>query len=189
MRRTITLWAIVLLAIAVSAQQAVRKKILSPEQQEYQRKWREYMANRPQLQARANKIFTAEMAREKAGECNAAATTYDVNLCLDKEATTTDENLTRYESLIRELMGSRPEMPGAPVTGPTGRELTAEESAAEFDRVEQAWHKYRDEACQAGRDQMGGGSAAPSSEMHCQIELARSHMRELDSIYWMQLHK
>jgi uncharacterized protein YecT (DUF1311 family) len=80
-------------------------------------------------------------------------------------------------------------MPGEPAAGPTGRELTAGESAAEFDRVEQAWHKYRDQACQAGRDQMGGGTAAPSTEMRCEIELARSHMRELDSIYWMQLHK
>lgn len=189
MRLTITLWAIVLLAITASPRQRVGKKVLNPAQQEYQRKWRGYMAQRPQLQARAKKIFAAEMDREKAGECHAAVTTYDINVCLGKEVANTDQNISQYESLIRELMGSRPEMPGAPAAGPAGRELTSAESAAEFDRVEQAWRKYRDQACQAARDQMGGGTAAASSEMRCEIELARSHMRELDSIYWMQLNK
>jgi uncharacterized protein YecT (DUF1311 family) len=166
-----------------------RKKTLTPEQQEYQRKWREYMAKRPGLQERAKQIFDAEVDREKAGECQGANTTYDTNVCLDKEVATTAQNLTNYERLISELMASAPEMPGAPAIGPTGPGLTPVESAADFDRVEQAWRRYRDVACKAARDQVAGGTAAPSYEMQCEINLARSHMRELDSIYWLELHK
>jgi uncharacterized protein YecT (DUF1311 family) len=190
MRLMITLCGLMLLGMTADAQQAVSpKKTLTPEQQEYQRKWREYMAKRPDLQARAKQIFDAEMGREKAGECQGAKTTYDINVCLSKEVATTGQDLTNYEALIRELMASAPDMPGAPASGPAGAALSSAESAAEFDRVEQAWRQYRDAACQAARDQMGGGTAAPSSEMRFEIELARSHMRELDSIYWLELHK
>ena len=55
--------------------------------------------------------------------------------------------------------------------------------------MEQAWYQYRDVASKAARDQMDGGTAAPASEMQCDLALDRSHMRELDSIYWLELHK
>src|SRR5690348_17350208 len=175
---------------AARAQQAaLPRKTLTPEQQEYQRKWREYMAKRPTLQEHAKHIFDAEMAREKAGDCPNAMTTYDINVCLEKEVGITDQNLKQYEAIIRELIASAPEEPGGPGGGPAGPALTSAQSAAEFDNVEQAWYKYRNVACKAARDQMGGGSAAPSSEMHCDFDLDRSHMRELDSIYWLELHK
>jgi uncharacterized protein YecT (DUF1311 family) len=195
MRLMAALCGLILLAIpggpVARAQQAVspRKKILTPAQKQYQGKWREYMAKRPALQGRAKQIFDTEMAREKAGGCPNAATTSDINVCLGKEVTKTDENLTNYAAVIRELMASAPEMPGAPAMGPTGPGLTSAESAGEFDRVEQAWRQYRDVACKAARDQVAGGTAAPSYEMQCEINLARSHMRELDSIYWLELHK
>jgi len=173
------------------AQQASlpKKRTLTPEQQEFQRKWREYLAKRPDLQTRAKKIFDAEMDREKTGECPDAKSTYEINICFGNETGTTDQNLTNYEALIRELISSAPDMPGALTTGPAGPALTSSESAVEFDRVEQAWRQYRDTACKAARDQMGGGTAAPSSEMRCVMDLDRSHMRELDSIYWLELHK
>jgi uncharacterized protein YecT (DUF1311 family) len=194
MRLMVALCGLILLVIligrAARAQQAESpRKTLTPEQQEYQRKWHEYIANRPSLQARAKQIFDTEMDREKKGECPDAKTTYDINVCFGKEVATTDQNLTNYEALIRELISSAPDMPGAPVSGPAGPALTSTESAAEFGRVEQAWRQYRDLACKAARNQMGGGTAAPSSEMRCEIDLDRSHMRELDSIYWLELHK
>lgn len=194
MRLMLVLCGLILLAIpagwAARAQQSLKpRKNLTPEQQEYQREWREYMAKRPGLQARAKQIINAAMAREKARDCPNATTTYDANICIGKEVGVTDENLKQYEAVIRELIASAPEQLGGPVSGPEGRGLTSAESATEFDNVEQAWHQYRNVACTAARNQMGGGSAAPSFEIQCEINLDRSHMHELDSIYGQDLHE
>lgn len=166
-----------------------KKKTLTPEQQEFQRKLREYMAKRPDLQRRAKQFLDSEAGREKTAECPDAKSMYEINICFGNEAELTDQNLKGYRAIIGELISSVPDMPGPPTIGPTGAALTPTESAAEFGRVEEAWQQYRNVACKAARDQMGGGTAAPSSEMSCLIELDRSHMRELDSIYWIELHK
>lgn len=62
MRLTLLLYGLLLLAIppswAASGRQAASpSRTLTPEQQEYQRQWREYMAERPDLQARAKQIL------------------------------------------------------------------------------------------------------------------------------------
>lgn len=194
MRLRLALYGFLFLAIpaewAARAQQAVPpRKTLTAEQQAYQRQWRDYMAKRPGLQARAKQIFDAEMAREKAGDCPNATSTYDINVCLGKEVGITDQNLKQYEAIIREIVALAPEEPGGPGGGPAGPALTSAESAVEFDNVEQTWSQYRNVACKAARDQMDGGTAAPASEMHCELALGRSHMRELESIYWLELHK
>jgi len=194
MRLTLSVCGLLLLAIpagwASRGQQPVSpRKTLTPEQQEYQRQWRDYIAKRPGLQERGKQIFDAKMAREKAGDCPNARSTYDINVCLGKQVGTTDQNLKQYEAIIRELIASAPEEPGGPGGGPAGPALTSAESGAEFDNVGQAWRQYRDLACKAARNQMGGGTAAPTSEMQCDLALGRSHMRELDSIYWLELHK
>lgn len=194
MRFRLALCGLLLLAIlagsAARGQQPVPpRKTLTPEQQEYQRKLREYMTKRIDLQAQAKQIFDAEMAREKARDCPNATAAYDANLCIGKVVGVTDQNLKQFEAIIREIIASAPEQPGGPRGGPAGPALTSAESATEFDNVEQPWHQYRNVACTAARNQMGGGTAAPSFEMQCQINLDRSHMRELDSIYWLELHK
>jgi hypothetical protein len=96
--------------------------------------------------------------------------------------------LTDYEAAIHELLGATPDA-GTPMRGPSGMALTPAQNAVEFDGVEKEWREYRGKACQAARDQMGGGTAAPSAEMRCEVNLDHSHMRELDSIYWLALHK
>lgn len=194
MRLALALCGLLLVAIpgdwaARERQAASPRKTLSNEQQEYQRQWRAYMVKRPDLQAHAKKVFDAEMAREKAGDCPNAVATYDINACFGEDVSITDQNLKQYEAIVRELIASAPEDPGGPAEGPSGPALTSAQSVAEFDDVEQAWYRYRTLACKAARDQMGGGSAAPSSEMQCDIDLDRRHMRELDSIYWLELHK
>lgn len=194
MRFTLALYGLLLLGnlagwAARGGQAASPRKTLTHEQQEYQRQWREYMAKRSDLQARAKQIFDAEMAREKADDCPNAVTTYDINVCFGKEVGITDQDLKQYETIVREIIASAPEEPGGPGFGPAGPALTSAQSAVEFNNVEQAWYQYRDVACKAARDQMDGGTAAPSSEMQCDIDLDRSHMHELDSIYWLELHK
>src|SRR5260370_27349939 len=58
MRLMITLCGLMLLGMTADAQQAVSpRKTLTPEQHESQRKWRQYMAQRPDLQAPATQLL------------------------------------------------------------------------------------------------------------------------------------
>ena len=167
------------------------QKVLTPEQKTYQQQWKEYTAKRQSLQAQAMGVFNAEMAREKAGDCPDANTTYDFNICYGKQTATTEQNLMSYEGIIRELMASGPRMPGEPTTemhGPGGPSLTPEQFAEEFDRVEQDWRQYSKTASTAAFHQFDGGTGGPSFEMECELRLTRGHMRELDMIYGSDLH-
>jgi len=167
------------------------KKVLTPEQKVYRQQWKEYMAKRQGLQAQAKAVFDAEMAREKAGDCPEAKTTYDFNICYGEQTAITEENLKSYEGIIRELMAPQPRMPGESATemhGPAGRSLAPEEQTEEFERVEQDWRQYRETACTAAFHQFDGGTGGPSFQMECQLKLTRSHMRELDMIYGSDLH-
>jgi hypothetical protein len=104
----------------------------------------------------------------------------------------TDENLKSYEGFIHDLQTPPPPIPGVPALnspGPAGPSLSSQELAAEFDRVEQSWRQYRETACTAAFHQFEGGTGGPGFEMQCELKLKRDHMRELDAIYFMVLHK
>lgn len=164
------------------------KKILTPEQQAYQQKLKEVRVKRDSLQAEAGRLFESEMAREKAGDCSDAGTTYDFNVCFGKAVDLTDRNLRAYQSALRDLLSLEYPEP-QPTTGPAGPVQTPAQSAEEFDRVEKAWLSYLDIAGSAAFHQFGGGTGGPSAEMECHLRLVRNHMRELDGIYFMLLHK
>ena len=53
---------------------------------------------------------------------------------------------------------------------------------------QQAWLNYRQKQCEAVFDFWRSGTVAPSAELRCKIELTRSRMRDLDSLYEMPLH-
>jgi uncharacterized protein YecT (DUF1311 family) len=162
---------------------AAPQKPLTPEQQEKQRNWQEYMAKRHDLQAQAKQVFDTEMAREKAGECAEAMTTYDINVCFGKELGITDGNLKSFEDVIRELIASVPEAPGASTAVSASSSPGRAQSGAEFERVNQVWEQYRDTACAAAFHQFDGGTGGPSFEAQCRLMLNRDHMRELNVIY------
>jgi hypothetical protein len=116
------------------------KKVLTPEQKVYRQQWKEYMAKRQGLQAQAKAVFDAEMAREKAGDCPEAKTTYDFNICYGEQTAITEENLKSYEGIIRELMAPQPRMPGESATemhGPAGAALRRRSKR----RSSNAWSK------------------------------------------------
>ncbi|MGA3046850.1 MAG: lysozyme inhibitor LprI family protein [Terracidiphilus sp.] len=174
---------------------ATPNKVVTPEQKVRLQRAKESKATRQGLQAQAKQIFDAEMAREKAGDCNDAQTTYDFNVCFGKQGTTTDENLSSFERIVRELIAPEPQLPAEPATGTSqpvtaiaGPIFTPQQLAAEFDHVEQSWRQYRDTACAAAFHQFSGGSGGPSFELQCELKLARDHMRELDVIYGSDLH-
>ncbi|MGD0667604.1 MAG: lysozyme inhibitor LprI family protein [Bryobacteraceae bacterium] len=166
------------------------KKVLTPEQEALQQQMKQVGAERESLRAKAKEAFEQEMAREKAGDCPDAHNTYQFNMCYQKALGATDQNLKTYEGAIRDLLSLQyPNLTGQPpMPGVAGPVLTPEQLAADFDRVEEAWHTYLDAACTAAFRQFGGGTGGPSADMECQLRLMRGHMRELDTIYYMRLH-
>lgn len=167
------------------------KKVLTPEQQEYQRQLKSVWAKRNDLRAKADEAFNREMALEKAGDCPDASNTLEFNQCFDKVLLITNENLKEYEEAIRETLALvYPTMPGTSPhsVGIAGPILTPEQSAAELDQTEQQWGAYRKSACGSVFHQFEGGTGGPSAELECEIRLARNHMRELAGIYDLKLH-
>jgi len=126
---------------------------------------------RDSLRAQAKQSFDAEIAREKSGDCSNATTTYDSNICYGKAAAAAEQSLKIFESSVHDLLN-----------------LTAPEAAVEFSRVEGLWHTYLDAAASAAFHQFQGGTGGASFELETRIRLVRSHLRELDTVYYSALH-
>jgi uncharacterized protein YecT (DUF1311 family) len=166
------------------------KKVLTPEQQEFQRKVASYMIQRKALQEQAAKAFDAETAREKAGDCKNVGTTRDVETCLGKETEITETNYSAFTGAIRELLSlSYPEFSGPAASIPTEAPPTAEDLVKEFDALQTAWQQYRKLGTNAEYNQYKDGRLAPVLSATMSQELVRSHMRELRSIYDGPLHR
>src|ERR1700687_4483771 len=117
------------MASAVPAQQDVPepKKVLTPEQQTYQRELKTMRDESDRLRSKAKQAFDSEMEREKKGECPDAKSTLQINVCLDREKKTTTDNYRAYTDAIRAMLGLKePVLPGIalPQRGPSGPILT-----------------------------------------------------------------
>jgi hypothetical protein len=163
-------------------------KVLTPEQQEYQRQFSAFMDQRHVLQSKAQKAYSDEMAREKNDPCIAESTTRGSEECLGRESKLTDANYTEFTDAIREILtlkgpqfGSGPTT--GPATGPTGTPLTSDELVKGFDTLESAWQEYRGLVPKTAYDQYKGGTLAPVFGGECSQMIVRSHMRELYMIY------
>jgi uncharacterized protein YecT (DUF1311 family) len=168
---------------------ARQEKVLTPEQQELQRKIKNYAVQREALQKKAAKAFDAETDREKAGDCKNANTTRDIEICLGKETEITEANYSAFTGAIRELLSlTYPESSPQATSGPTGTPTDAEDLVKEFDALQTAWEQYRKIGATAAYNQYKGGTIAPVSLAMMSQELVRSHMRELSSIYDGSLH-
>jgi len=180
--------------VRLSKQDAgTREKVLTPEQKVYQQALKLASADRQRLRAQAKKAFDAEMAREKAGDCPNARSTYETNNCLNNEFGITDENYKTYVEAVQALLSLKgPPPPGQEVhavqSGPAGPELTPEQHTAEFDHLEAVWKPYSDAVCTATFHQYGGGTAGPPAEGECGLRMTRQHMRDLDQVYYGPLH-
>ncbi len=108
---------------AATGQNTTRpKKVLTPEQQEFQRKVASYLIQRKALQEQAAKAFDAEIAREKAGDCKNASSTLDIETCLGKESEITETNYLAFTGAIRELLSlSYPEFSRPAASVASGR--------------------------------------------------------------------
>lgn len=156
-------------------------------QQSVRQRWNDVQARRDVLRAEAKQAYDAEMARQKAGDCLTAATTYDFNICFAKEVSLTDQNLKAYDGAIRDLLGLKYPGSQSPPPDAAGNVLTPEQEVAEFDHREHLWRSYMDAAARAAFHQFDGGTGAPSFEMETHLRLVRSHMAQLNDIYGMLL--
>lgn len=145
---------------------------------------------RVSLLIRAREAFHAEMAQEKAGDCLDAHNNDEFTLCYQKALVATDQNLTTYVGAIHDVLGlKKPDLTGYPAQpGPADPQLTPEQLASEFDRLEQAWRPYLDAACTAEFHQFGGRASGPPAALQCKVRLTRGHMRDLDGVYYGLLH-
>lgn len=159
-------------------------KILTPQQITLQQQARDTTAKRLALQAEGQQVFNAEMAREAAGDCKAADSTYEFNLCYSQQESITSQNLSRFERVIRDLiLNGQQDAPAYDSTGIAGPSLTPQHLLDELHRVETLWQQYSSTACTAAFHQFDGGTGGPSFEGQCNLALTRSHMRELNLIY------
>lgn len=84
--------------------------------------WKTYYARLDSFRSRGTAALEAELAREKAGDCPNAQSTYEINMCLTAEMKTTQSN---YEAYVRAIGGllraptpsSVPANPKDPSTG------------------------------------------------------------------------
>lgn len=150
-----------------------------------------FLARRSQLQQQAKMAFNREMARKKAGDCLNARSTYEEVMCLSKAVDATAANYRSFTGALRALLGQKNPLltnEEDAVSGATGKPLTSQEMLKEFDQVETEWEKYRKDQCAAAYDLFKGGTIAPVMAGECQLDLMRSRMAGLNSIYDMTLH-
>ena len=187
-RTRVLAWAVVLSVSAFSEQQAkTQSRVPTPEQKSYAQQSREVDAKRQALRAKAKQAYDSEMARQKAGDCREANNTREFNTCYDQALGSTEGNLKVFEGAIRDLLGLHYPGETERTQGPAGPELTPEQEVAEFDHIEQLWRSYLQSATTAAFHQFGGGTGGPSFEMEMHLRLVRSHMAELNDIYYMAL--
>jgi len=159
-------------------------KVLTSEQQEYQKQLSAFMNQRRTLQAQAQKAYNDEMAREKNDPCGTESTTLGAEECLSRESKITDADYAAFTAAIRAILALKaPQIGSGPTSGPTGTPLTSEDLVKEFDALQSAWQEYRDIVPKTAYDQFKGGTLAPVFDGQCSQQIVRSHMRELNLIY------
>ena len=168
-----SLIAVTLLVFPTMTQTASQQGVKAPD-------------NRSDFRKQAVEVFDREMAREKAGDCPDARTTYEDNICLGKDIETAKANYKAYVGALRSLLG--PKLPsGSDATGPTGKPLTVEEQVKEFDEAEALWQKYLTAHSSFAFDVWRGGTIAPSMSTRCELQALRDRMRELDRVFDLML--
>ena len=68
---------------------------------------KKFFEQRAALQTQAKSAFDREMAREKAGDCHDANTTYDIVMCLEKANESTGANYQAYAGALRAMLAQK----------------------------------------------------------------------------------
>ena len=115
-------------------------------------------------QRAAKTALESEMARV-GKDCPAVRNTIEENTCLAAALQATERNLLDFLDALEGIVGRRA-----------------------VEASQRAWRTYRTTQCDAIADFYQKGTIAPSAWARCEIDLARSRMRELDGLFDGPLH-
>ncbi len=118
-------------------------------------------------QRSAKAALQAELAAE-GKDCPSAQTTYDENICIGAVAETTSTRFNTFYGALAALLEA------------DDRKL--------LDDAQAQWQIYRQKTCNAVDHLYRAGTIRASADVRCEIELTRSRMRDLDSLYASVLH-
>lgn len=165
-----------------SAKQGTETAPNSPDKnQALNKQQQDFFAKLDVLKKQGRAAFSDEMAREKAGDCPHAVSTYDMVTCLGREVEKTTANYRDFVGALRSVEHLK--SPGVSYEGPSGQPLSEEELVKEFDEAESAWQIYHKAQCTAAYGAHKSGTIAPVMEVTCHLQLMRDRMRELENIY------
>lgn len=128
------------------------------------------------IRAEAKKAFTAEMDRAASGDCpNTLLTSAAVNQCYEAALAQSESNLKAFRAAIRMSIQARLQLFGSQLL-------------KHFESSEKAWDVYCLEQSQVTAGMVDNPADKSGSAAATQINLIRSHMRNLDKIYNILLH-
>lgn len=128
------------------------------------------------IRAEAHKAFTAEMDRAAKGDCLNLETSAAVNDCYERALAQSESNLKAFRAAIGMSIKARQDLFGAQLL-------------RHFESSEQAWDGYSVEQAQVTADLVDNPADKSGSAAATQIDLIRTHMRDLDKIYNILLHE
>jgi uncharacterized protein YecT (DUF1311 family) len=120
-----------------------------------------------QHQKAANEALQSQLSKERK-DCLEARDNYEDKVCISQVAQQTESDFATFYQNLKELLDS---------TGQTSLE-----------QAQQEWIVYRDRTCKAIDEFLRDGSARVGMVARCEIQLARSRMKDLDAIYNLPLH-
>ncbi len=126
-----------------------------------------------ELHDRAAAIVREEEARAGEPLCSTAANHLAEGICQQKEAAATEANETKLVRTLGLFYRVHLQYAGTP----------AKPGPLSFDQAEASWHLFRDQVCQSVAEQYQGGTAQPSIETACRINITRHHIDELWAVY------
>jgi hypothetical protein len=164
--RTVVVCLVLGISVSVLAQSGSSSQANSEQ--------RSFPARQQTLRSSGTAALSAEYARESAGSmhvCPDANDTRSINECMGNEFRITQKNYVVYVRSIGGLLRlGDPDFPNLPA------------SAQNLDRAERSWTAYRDAQCHAYQN-LDAGTIQIVNYYDCEIDLTRSHLHELESLY------
>lgn len=122
------------------------------------------------FRAAAKKAFTAEMDRAAKGDCPAANSSSEFNVCYEAALAQSNANLAAFRTAIRKSIEAR-------------KDLFGPQMLKHFESSEQTWDIYVAQQSSVIGDMVDSPEDKESSEDETHINLIRTHLRDLEKIY------
>ena len=120
-----------------------------------------------QHQKAANDALRSQLSKE-GKDCPDARDNTEDKLCISEVSQQTDKDFAIFYEHLKQLLDSV--------------------SRANLEQAQQQWLLYRDKSCSAIDEFFRDGSARVGLTTRCGIQLTRSRMKDLDSLYALPLH-